>query len=209
MRRALPLGTAVLLALLLGGCASERYARPSEGTVQRGLASWYGTEFHGKATASGEVYDMYGVSAAHRELPLGTRIEVKNLDNGRSIKLRVNDRGPFVRGRVLDLSYGAARELDMVNAGVARVEIRVLEVGRGPSGPHRGTRYTVQDGAFRAPVNARAVEAKLAGLDGVVVLADEEWHRVRVGLFESREEAEKVLRQVRHKGLDAVIVAVE
>ncbi len=103
------LGVLALFALLqLAGCASERYARPSKGMVQRGMASWYGPKFHGKPTASGEIYDMNQLSAAHRELPLGTMIHVKNLDNGRQIEVRVNDRGPFVRGRVLDLSLGAA-----------------------------------------------------------------------------------------------------
>ncbi len=208
MRRSF-LALAVLTALLVGGCASERYARPSEGTAQRGLASWYGSKFHGKPTASGEIYDMYGLSAAHRELPLGTRISVKNLDNGRSVKVRVNDRGPFVRGRVLDLSYGAAQKLGMVEVGLARVEIHVLEVGQGLSGPHRGSRYTVQAGAFRDPANARETEARLAGFAGVEVLSGGGWYRVRVGLFESREEAEKVLRDVRRKGFDAVIVTLD
>ncbi len=94
---------------------------------QVGLASYYAHKFHGRPTASGEIYNMYGLSAAHRELPLGTVIHVTHLGNGRSIKLKVNDRGPFVEGRILDLSLGAARRLDMVEEGVARVKIRIVK----------------------------------------------------------------------------------
>lgn len=98
------------------------------GFVQEGMASWYGQEFDGRPTASGETFDMHGYSAAHRTLPLHTWIHVTNLENGRSAILRVNDRGPFAHTheRVLDLSYGAARELDLVAAGTARVRIRAL-----------------------------------------------------------------------------------
>lgn len=100
----------------------------TEGYVEEGMASWYGEEFHGRPTASGEPYDMYGFTAAHRTLPLHTWVEVTNLDNGRALVLRVNDRGPFARthARILDLSYGAARELGIVGPGTARVRVRAL-----------------------------------------------------------------------------------
>ncbi len=207
MRRLLIL-TGLLLLPLLGGCASERYARPSTGEVQRGMASWYGEEFHGRPTASGETYDMYELSAAHRELPLGTMIEVKNLDNGRHVKLRVNDRGPFVRGRVLDLSYGAAKKLGMVEAGLAKVEIRVVEVGKGTPGPSRFTRYAVQLGAYREIENARAIEERLirAKYPEVEIMSAGGWHRVRLGRVEDRDEAEAVLRRLRKDGFEAVVV---
>lgn len=99
-----------------------------EGFRERGVASWYGEAFHGRPTASGETFDMHGFSAAHRTLPLHSWIEVANLDNGRRVVLRVNDRGPFadVGNRILDLSYAAARELGVVGPGLARVEIRTL-----------------------------------------------------------------------------------
>jgi rare lipoprotein A len=89
----------------------------------RGVASYYADAFHGRPTASGEPFDMYAMTAAHRRLPLGTMVRVKNLDNGREVVVRINDRGPYVRGRIIDLSYGAARELGMVEAGLARVEV--------------------------------------------------------------------------------------
>lgn len=100
----------------------------ADGYRQRGLASWYGDAFHGRPTASGETYDMYALSAAHRTLPLHTWVEVVNLDNGRRLVLRVNDRGPFadIERRIVDLSYGAAMELGVVGPGLARVEVRAL-----------------------------------------------------------------------------------
>ncbi len=99
----------------------------TQDAFQVGLASYYAHKFHGRPTASGEIYNMYGLSAAHRELPLGTVIHVTHLGNGRSVRVKVNDRGPFVEGRILDLSLGAARRLDMVEEGVARVKIRIIK----------------------------------------------------------------------------------
>ncbi|HCK09681.1 MAG: septal ring lytic transglycosylase RlpA family lipoprotein [Gemmatimonadetes bacterium] len=98
----------------------------TEDAYQIGKASYYAHKFHGRQTANGEIFDMYGLSAAHRELPLGTVIRVTHLGNGRSLKLRVNDRGPFVPGRILDLSLGAAQKLDMVEEGVAEVRIDII-----------------------------------------------------------------------------------
>jgi rare lipoprotein A len=92
-----------------------------------GLASYYAHKFHGRQTANGEIFDMYGLSAAHRELPLGTVIRVTHIGNGRSLELRVNDRGPFIPGRILDLSLGAAQKLDMVEAGVAEIRIDIIK----------------------------------------------------------------------------------
>jgi rare lipoprotein A len=119
--------------------AGERYyvQDSSSDYRERGVASWYGEAFHGRSTANGETYDMYALSAAHKTLPIPTWVEVTRLDNGRRIIVRVNDRGPFVDGRIIDLSYAAARELDMVEAGTARVEVRALgvPVGGEPTRP--------------------------------------------------------------------------
>jgi rare lipoprotein A len=109
--------------------------RPAETT---GTASWYGKAHHGQPTASGETYDMHALTAAHRSLPLGTRVFVTNVKNDRSVEVRINDRGPFVRGRILDLSYAAARELGSLSDGVFRVKLRVLDEpvgGRAGSSP--------------------------------------------------------------------------
>lgn len=98
--------------------------------VEIGIASYYGRGFHGRRTASGEVFDMYGLTAAHRTLPFGTRIRVTNLHNGRTVVVRVNDRGPFVKNRILDLSYAAAREIGIIATGTAKVKIKVLKWGK-------------------------------------------------------------------------------
>ncbi|HIE29617.1 TPA: septal ring lytic transglycosylase RlpA family protein [Candidatus Poribacteria bacterium] len=93
---------------------------------QYGIASWYGPPFHGRLTANGEIYDMSKLTAAHKELPFNTRVRVTNLDNGKSVVVRINDRGPFVKGRIIDLSKEAARMIDMVNAGISVVELSIL-----------------------------------------------------------------------------------
>jgi rare lipoprotein A len=102
-----------------------------EGWSETGVASWYGNPFHGRTTASGERYDMEELTCAHKTLPFGTRIRVENLDNGRAIILRVNDRGPFVKGRIVDVSRKAARELGMLGPGTARIRITVVGSGGG------------------------------------------------------------------------------
>jgi rare lipoprotein A len=103
----------------------------ADGYVERGVASWYGPTFHGGNTSSGETYDMYGMTAAHKTLPLPTYARVTNLANGRSVVVRINDRGPFVANRIIDLSYTAASKLDMLRDGTAMVEVRALEAGAG------------------------------------------------------------------------------
>ncbi|MDP8239633.1 MAG: septal ring lytic transglycosylase RlpA family protein [Candidatus Hatepunaea meridiana] len=100
-----------------------------EGQILTGKASWYGSDFHGKMTANGEIYDMNKVSAAHKHLPFNTIIEVTNLKNGKEIKVRINDRGPYAKGRILDLSKGAAKKLGMMKTGVAEVRIRIIKLG--------------------------------------------------------------------------------
>ena len=115
----------LVLLLVLTGCASGRAAR-FDGSGLRGEASWYGHPHHGKPTSSGEIYDMNKLTAAHRTLPLGTRVLVTNLDNGRTVEVRVNDRGPFKRGRILDLSHAAAKRLGAVGEGVIPVTLKIL-----------------------------------------------------------------------------------
>ena len=122
-------------AVLATGCATPGVVRtPSPsllGTEWTGLASWYGDPHHGRPTASGEVFDKTTLTAAHRTLPLGTRVAVTNLDNGRTVEVRVNDRGPFVNGRLIDLSEAAARSLGGIGAGLMRVRLRVIALPDG------------------------------------------------------------------------------
>jgi rare lipoprotein A len=97
------------------------------GYAEKGIASWYGKKYHGRRTANGERYDMHAMTAAHKRLPFGTLILVKNLENGKKARVRINDRGPFKKGRIIDLSYAAARELGMVRKGLAKVKIKVVD----------------------------------------------------------------------------------
>jgi rare lipoprotein A len=98
------------------------------GNQLEGVASWYGTEWHGKETANGEIYDMYSMTAAHRTLPFGTIVKVKDKDSGREVVVRINNRGPFIKGRVIDLSYAAAQKLDIVDKGVTPCKITILKM---------------------------------------------------------------------------------
>jgi rare lipoprotein A len=117
---------ALTLAVLASGCAS-RSLRPGAGASEVGIASYYSDRHHGRKTASGELFDRHGMSAAHRTLPFGTRVRVQHLQNGREVTVRINDRGPFVKGRIIDLSHRAAEKLDMIDSGVARVRVTPLD----------------------------------------------------------------------------------
>jgi rare lipoprotein A len=197
------------------------------------MASWYGKKFHGRTTASGEVYNMYQTTAAHRTAPLGSYALVTNLDNGQAVQVRINDRGPHVRNRILDLSYGAARQLDIVRTGSGRVKVEFFDqkpaadpppepaVAAVEDRPHTipvlpvvsVAPFTVQAGAYQAPSNAaRAQKALMAVYPQVSISVAPEsaqsLHRVRLGPFQSRDEAEKVVHRVRAHGYAAVVVAM-
>src|SRR6185369_5728324 len=122
---------------LLAPRAAPTDVPAARGASEIAIASWYGREFHGRRTASGEVFDQHGLSAAHPTLPLGTRVRVTSLATGESVDVRITDRGPFVKGRTLDLSYGAARRLRMLNQGTGRVRVEVLTITRSPIGKSR------------------------------------------------------------------------
>ncbi len=176
--------------------------------VERGIASWYGKDFHGKKTSNGEIYDMYAMTAAHKTLPLGTYVRVHNLENNRRLEVRINDRGPFVRGRIIDLSYTAAKELGIVGPGTAKVEIVALgtpaatDGGTGRTfvqGDYFSGNFTFQVGAFANRENAERLKCKLAEQykNAHVSLydrGDKIFYRVRVGAFKTLEDA--VLNEV-------------
>jgi len=187
---------------------------------QQGLASWYGKKFHGRRTSSGEIYNMYAMTAAHKTLPLGTWVRVRRLDSGKQIVVRVNDRGPFVHGRIIDLSYSAAKEMDMVGPGTARVEVVALGERRQtatgdafvPLDYYNGA-FTFQVGAFSSRTNAERLRARL---DQTFTNAhvtpfdrgDAVFYRVRVGRCNDLESAEKFERRLAGNGFpDAFIVA--
>jgi rare lipoprotein A len=169
------------------------------------MASWYGKEFHGRKTASGEIFDMYGISAAHRILPFGTTIHVTNLDNYKSIKVTVNDRGPFARNRVLELSYGAAKELGFVAQGMARVKVEALEPVQDAG------QYTVQAAVFAEAENARMLKYRLSKKFEVTSIVSFEsnvgkFFRVRVGEYASEEKAELIAGKLFLEGLEPIVV---
>jgi rare lipoprotein A len=166
----------------------------AKGFRQEGIASWYGPDFHGKRTSSGETYDMHGLTAAHKTLPLGTLVRVRHLQNQRTVELRINDRGPFVGSRVIDLSYEAARQLGVVGPGTAPVEVVAIGVLAGSSVDLYSGNFTFQVGAFtnrdsaerlRAELNPRFGNAHIVEFDR----GDRLFYRVRVGKTTSLEEA--------------------
>ena len=175
--------------------------------VQQGIASWYGKDFHGKQTSSGEVYDMYQLTCAHNTLPLGTTVMVTNLENGKSVELKVNDRGPFVKGRIIDLSYAAARMLDMHAQGTALVKVEVIG-----SAPELVQRYTLQVGSFVDETNAQRLAEQLRkNFDNVFVTMLEtqtqKYHRVRVGQFDTRESAEVTAEKLSRMGFNVLVTS--
>ncbi len=207
---------ALMGLLFLVGCGGGRhwvpctmYPPPKPGWSEVGMASWYGSDFHGKRTASGEIYNMYGYTAAHRCLPFGTYVRVLNLENGRSVVVRINDRGPFIRGRIVDLSYAAARAIGMIGSGTAMVKLTVLPARPRPL-THVGF-YYVQVGSFVEPYRAYRLQgALLTKLDSVtvvrVVVRGVTYYRVRVGPYLSYASAEWRRRWLRRHGYPAVLV---
>ena len=144
----------------------------ADGYSERGVASWYGPTFHGGSTSIGEPYDMYAMTAAHKTLPLPAYARVTNLRNGKSVVVRINDRGPFVANRIIDLSYTAAAKLDMLREGTTLVEVRVHHPRRRPmrsraAPPRRRRRCTCRPAPLRTPQNAQRLAERLhgAGLD--------------------------------------------
>lgn len=184
-----------------------------EGFVQKGVASWYGPDFHGKKTSNGETYDMHAMTAAHKTLPLGVFVRVENLETGESAVVRVNDRGPFVRGRIIDLSYAAAKRLGVVQHGTARVRIEALGYRSSapdggetysPADYDRGT-YTVQTGAFTVRANAERQAGSMKREHGFsdirqADLQGETFYRVYAGKYSSLRKAEEAKERFEKAG---------
>ena len=164
-----------------------------DGFVEEGVASWYGRDFHGKLTANGERYDMYGMTAAHKILPFNTEVKVTNLDNGRSIMVRINDRGPFVANRVIDLTHTGASKIGMIGPGTARVRVETVgAVAAIKNGDIMGNFY-VQVGAFSRKDNAERLVAKFksGGVNARMYYAETVYlWRVQVGPYPSVNRAE-------------------
>ena len=176
-----------LLLVACGGTTPPPMTSVSENWSEQGIASWYGPGFNGKRTASGEVYDMEEMTAAHKRLPFGTRVQVRNLDNGLRTEVRINDRGPFVDDRIIDLSMAAAREIEMLGPGTARVRISVVEMSAMLSCS------MVQVGAFSDPANAASVASSFRdrGLLVVQQPGTDGLTRVFLGPYDDLEQAER------------------
>lgn len=197
----------------------------ASGFTQTGKASWYGKKFHGRPTANGERYDMHAISAAHKTLPLGTVVRVENLDNGRTLDIRINDRGPFVEGRIIDLSYGAAQTLGVVGPGTARVRLTALgKPAAGTAGSaspayeavdYTHGRFTFQVGAFKDPGNADRLKSRLAHTYQNVHVKPyfHEVHGtlygVRLGMATTLEQAAEYKQTLRQKGFKGAFTIAE
>ena len=165
----------------------------AEGYSEEGLASWYGADFHGKKTANGETYDMYAMTAAHKLLPFGTQVKVINLATNKSIVVRINDRGPFVGSRIIDLSRKGAEELDMVGPGTARVRIETIGAISGRQGNDLMGAFYVQIGAFSVRDNAHSLAKRIqktGKASRVVNVPTIGFHRVQAGPYNSLSAAE-------------------
>jgi len=200
---------------------SEEVDSSSEKYFQKGMASWYGREFHGKTTASGEKFDMNDMTAAHKTLPFGTLVEVKNLENGKSVRLKINDRGPYRGNRIIDLSLGGAKEIGMIKSGEANVGIKVLKMGNTKQAlnENREKRYVepvaddeeytnvksereddynagikLQAGAFYSKKNADNLKSKIEGMTdrSVKVIKDGQFFKVRVEGMKDKKEMSKL-----------------
>ena len=198
------------------GAAGSYWGSPSFGDRglvngrETGVASWYGPTFYGKRTASGAIFRKDGLTAAHRTLPLGTRVRVRNLENNDSVDVLVNDRGPFVNGRIIDLSWRAAKAIGMLGKGTAPVEITVLN-GTHSSGMDGTTgRFEVQVGSFSSYQEARTYLHRLSHYPDAHIVKSEYSHgsvyRVRIGKFESLSVAQEYSRTIKSRLGEAFVV---
>lgn len=207
----------------------------SEKFDQKGVASWYGREFHGKTTASGEKFDMNDMTAAHKTLPFGTIVEVKNLDNGRAVRLKINDRGPYRGNRIIDLSFGGAKEIGMVKTGEANVGIKVLKMGNSgaisaakPSRKYvepvsddeeyvnvrseRESEYSsglkLQAGAFYTRKNAENLKSKIENITDkpVKIVQDNEFFKVRVEGLKDKRDVNKVKSILSDESISSFVI---
>lgn len=195
----------VLSLIILSSCSGLKYF--PTGNIQKGIASWYGEDFHGKLTSNKEIYNMHAMTAAHKTLPFGTYVRVTNLTNGKSVVVRINDRGPFVKGRIIDLSYAAAKKLGMSETGVAPVEIKVLK----RFSPKKSSqRYSVQVGSFTEKKNAVILKRKLEKRYSHVHISEHKtssltYYRVRIRA-RGIESARKIAEKLNQRGYSTYIV---
>lgn len=203
--------------VLLASCAPVRYESYPKAT--HAVASWYGPDFHGRPTSSGELFDMYALTCAHKDYPFGTRLKVTNVSNNKTVDCIVNDRGPFVSERDLDLSYAAAKEIDLIGPGTGKVrieyagrdtqymrEVKYIQGSRGP--------FTIQVGSFKELPNASRLKMALELKYSKVYITEAEidgsrYYRVRIGKFPAKEEASRYAKTLAHEGYSILITSYE
>ncbi len=222
MRRYITILIALAIALTAAGCAKKKKTArvpgarraaaaqmPHVGDQEVGLASWYGYPYHGRRASNGEIYDMEKLTAAHRTIPFGTMVEVKNLSNNLEVTVRITDRGPFVGDRIIDLSRAAARQIQMIGPGTAKVRVRVVGLPEAaPSGY-----FAVQVGAFRDRENAERLRKQMESAYGAARLSLRDgkpplW-RVLVGRAATPEEAASVASRLKTEVGPAFVVRVD
>lgn len=207
----------LLVCALLAGCTKKRHVTvavppaPQIRSGETGLASWYGHPYHGRAAANGEIYDMEKLTAAHRTLPFGTWVRVTNLDNTRTVDVRITDRGPFVDGRVIDLSHAAAEAIGMIGAGIARVRLDILS---SPTlAAQAGNWFAVQVGAFQDKDRAERLRASLEREYGPARLVLRKGYpalwRVLVGKESSPDAAATLATRLRQELGPAFVVRLD
>ena len=208
-----------ILSSCWGGWNKEGSVDLTYGSTRVVTASWYGPKFHGRRTASGETFNMHNLTCAHKTLPFGTKLQVTNLTNERSVRVIVNDRGPFVRGRELDLSYGAAKRIGLFKNGIGRVKIthlgrdmtykKDIKIAHSLSGP-----YTIQIGSFNDLSNARqlltALEYTYSGAYLMPFnLRGEKFYRVRLGKYKDKKEAINRAKKLAYEGYPVFITPIQ
>jgi rare lipoprotein A len=195
---------ATCLALSLSTCKSK--TAPSPGNLETGIASWYGDPFNGRPTASGEIFDMHKLTAAHRTLPLGSVVRVENLSNHQKVDVKINDRGPFVAGRIIDLAYAAAQQISM--PGTASVTLQVLSTPPTRAAPI----FAVQVGSFPDRASAAALREKMVQKYGTAQIVfrgtDQTW-RVLVGIYATEQTATPVATEINQQYSPAFVVMVD
>jgi len=221
VRPRIALRLVLILAALAPACASRsapsgsrpiQEIPPSPGWTEQGIASWYGGRdgFEGKPTASGEIYDSSLLTAAHRELPLGSVVDVTNLDNGKTVRVRINDRGPFVFGRVIDLSRAAAREIGLIGPGVGSVRLTVVTPGAPMEIVSTTGRWAIQVGSFADHLRAERHAERVRGTGRAVFLEPYRGlSRVKVGPFDGRRDAERELASLEDEGFEGILVPTD
>ncbi len=211
----------VLIIFMSFGCGSKKsssgYRHSDElknvdGYTQTGLASWYGDKEHGNLAASGERFSKYDYTAAHKSLPFGTIVRVTNLENGKDVVVNINDRGPFIRGRIIDLSYSSAKSIDLVRTGVAKVKVEVISSPSRRNENYFKPIYTVQVGSFSSKVNAMGLKDELSSsitrdvrIESIEIKGDM-YYRVRVGMYSSKSKAESMKKKLRDYGYSGKVI---